>query len=66
MREELVALLFKTISEGVGDAEKSYAINWWNEHRSILGGRRSAALDSVPGGQETVPRPGTSEMVSRL
>lgn len=66
MREELVALLFKTISESVGDAEKSYAINWWNEHRGVLDGRRSAALDSAHREQETVPRPDTPDAVSRL
>ena len=30
-RKELVEVLFREIMENIGDAEKEYAIHWWNE-----------------------------------
>ncbi|KAI8986188.1 hypothetical protein BD414DRAFT_440834, partial [Trametes punicea] len=36
MRDELVRALFKAILHDVGDAEKAYVIEWWDEHRDAL------------------------------
>lgn len=32
-RKELVEALFQEIMENIGDAEKEYAVHWWNERR---------------------------------
>ncbi|KAF8133976.1 hypothetical protein EV363DRAFT_1214665 [Boletus edulis] len=60
--KELVEALFREIMENVGDAEKEYAIRWWNERRAEWSG---AELDpAVHDGD----RSGTKglETVSRL
>lgn len=60
-RKELVEALFQEIMENIGDAEKEYAVHWWDERRiewSVAGlgsvVRDGEHLGTTP--SETVPR----------
>ncbi|KAJ8463872.1 hypothetical protein ONZ51_g9966 [Trametes cubensis] len=45
MRGELVQALFKVILQDIGDAEKEFVIDWWDENRETLVGRSEAVID---------------------
>lgn len=47
MRDELVQALFKVILQDIGDAEKEFVIDWWDENRGTLVGRSEAVVDAV-------------------
>ena len=47
MRGELVQALFKVILQDIGDAEKEFVIDWWDENRETLVGRSEAVVDAA-------------------
>lgn len=48
-RSELLETLFLEIMNNVGDAEKAFAVRWWNEQRVLW--PHSRATDVVPGSE---------------
>ncbi|KAI0333742.1 hypothetical protein GY45DRAFT_1319349 [Cubamyces sp. BRFM 1775] len=46
MRSELVQALFKVILQDIGDAEKEFVIDWWDENREQLVGRSGLVTDA--------------------
>ncbi|KAJ8455269.1 hypothetical protein ONZ51_g12546 [Trametes cubensis] len=47
MRHELVQALFKVILQDIGDAEKEFVIDWWDENRETLVGRSEVVVDAA-------------------
>ena len=46
-RRYLVQMLFKELSENVGDAEKEYSIRWWYENRASLAAHPVQTVDGL-------------------